>query len=523
MIELAQIFQNGMVLQRHMPIRIWGKTDEAQFIEVSINGKTVINIEIKVGDFEFYLPPQEAIESAKLVISGSAGGKNEFDNVDIGEVWIAGGQSNMEFCYKYDEEGFSNLSKANDSHIRFYDVGEFCFEGEREEGLKPDAVHWDRWMSFCPEDAAWFSATGYYFAQRIKEKLNVPIGIIGCNWGGTSASCWITEEDIRKDHQLKVYLDDYENAISKLNMHRYLKKDYDNRLRSSKMNAGISGDAYMRTECKKKPGFIPHVLMYFYDKIVKMGPHHPCRPCGLYYTMEQLIAGYSCKGVIWYQGESDEHHADLYSKLFTVLIHRWRKDWKQELPFLFVQLAPFEAWMMARGKNYPTIRAQQQKVEDNVSNVYMASIMDVGSRYDIHPKRKKPVGSRLAALALNNVYGHEDVPSRAPRIDNVEIKGNQIFVGFAFAERGLILEECDSQFAGLEYLFTVYNGEIEIPFRATIRNNCVILEVDVFNRKEELSISFADKDYCIVNLKSRDGLPARPCMRKAVTIISEAN
>ena len=128
-----------------------------------------------------------------------------------------------------------------------------------------------------------------------------------------------------------------------------------------------------------------------------MGPYNVGRPGGLYHQMLEKIIPFSARGVLWYQGESDEGHAEIYDRLFTAMIRCWRKSFGQELPFLYVQLAPYGWWLGGTGEKYPELRRRQEMVGESVPGAYMASIMDLGMYEDIHPKHKKEVGGTSGA------------------------------------------------------------------------------------------------------------------------------
>jgi sialate O-acetylesterase len=501
MLSLAEIFQNGMTLQRRKKIKVWGTTDNAQLLKVCLNGKEVLEENVSAGPFVLYIPEQEAMEDAVLIIHGEKD-TLELKQVDIGEVWIAGGQSNMEFCLNCDAEGDQIISKAHDCHLRYYDVGEYSFEGEKEEGIK-DGSHWDRWMQCNSSDSRWFSAVGFYFARKIREALHVPVAVVGCNWGGTTASTWLDEKIIRNDELLKVYSETYDRESGKISPKKYLKRDAFIRRKQYEKKMDPAGDPMLKNENTHPTTWKEKIFIKLIWAVMVTGPHDPNRPGGLYKTMLSKISGYSCRGVIWYQGESDENHADLYARLFRKVIECWRKDWSEELPFLFVQLAPWEEWLYMYGRNYPAVRQQQQIVEDTVPNTYMASIMDIGCRYDIHPKHKRPVGERLALLAFDNVYGIPQKYARAPRITRIERSGRQIDILFDFAEDGLVADSDISE------LFDVQQDGRRLACKASIENNHVILDCGELQDKS-MTISFAYRDYLVMTLKNKGGLPARP-------------
>ena len=524
MIRLADIFQDGMVLQRGKNVRLWGTTDHRQVLEVFLNGKKAAELEAE-DSFEVFLTAQDAMENAEIRIVGEAAGESDqpdeviLENVDFGEVWVAGGQSNMEFMLQYDVHADEVIAKANDPHLRFFDVGEFAFEGEKEENLKFLASHWDRWHSFEPEEAPYMSAVGIYYAKALRDRLQVPVGIVGCNWGGTSASCWLPEEDLRQDDELKVYMEEYDQAVSKIkDMEKYLQKDRDYRTRTGSESAQASSDNMLKNEAVKPMNPLIRPLAGLLSVMHPMGPHHEWRPAGLYYTMQQTIAGFTARGFLWYQGCSDDTHARLYARLMTTLIRRWRSDWKEELPFLFVQLAPFETWMNSTGKNYPILRAQQQYVADHVSGCHMASIMDIGSRYDIHPKNKQPVGERLAALSLHYVYqtAGEKEAYEAPRISRIKREGAALRVKFDYAPDGLELVMIDSPFAGLDYLFRIWADRKPVKATFMLAGDEILIHSPQLQEAKEICLSFANRPYEIVNLRARGGFPARPMPKRIV-------
>lgn len=503
MISLAKIFENGMTLQRQEPIRIWGSTDCPQKVTVFLNGKELVkNVEIE-GDFSLTLPAQEATTDAVLTLSGTED-RLELTNVDIGEVWIAGGQSNMEFLLRYDVEAKEQIKSANDPHLRFYDVGEYTFPGEKEETHKDNSEGWDRWMSFQPDTAEYFSAVGLYFAKQIRQVYDVPVAIVGCNWGGTTASTWTAESYLEADPALKVYLEEYRDATKDLDMDQYIRKHsealafLDSKGMTEVMRAVMYGKLSLLDRIKAIP-LLPRIAMG-----MPYGPRNQNAPGCLYRNMVSQIAGYSCRGVIWYQGETDDQKADLYDKLFSTMIRCWRDAWNKELPFLFVQLAPFGNWLSVTGKKYPIVRQKQELVSKTVPGAYMASIMDVGDKKDIHPKAKRPVGERLALLARNKVYG-EDLLSDAPEYESMEQTDGSLALRFANAGTGLSIKG-----KALQALELTVDGKKLKDYEASAQGDTVSIRSPKIHKGSAVKIAFAWTDYCEVNLYNSAGLSAKP-------------
>ena len=502
MFQLAEYFGNNMMLQRRKPIRLWGNCDNAGSIRVFFNDKLVLQEEIREGEFSIFLPEQEAIENATLRLVHLEAEEEIFiSNVDIGEVWLAGGQSNMEFLLKYDKESDEMIANAQDEHFRFYDVGEWAYQGERELGRK-DAKSWDRWMTFNPETAGAFSAVATYFALRLRKELGVPVGIIGCNWGGTSASAWIPRKELEKHDDLQVYIERFEKDIQGVDMEKYVESLKTPNSFTSNPKVAEELEKRKKNEMLSKPGLLTRVLEKFFKARSKMMPYSEYRPGGLYETMLKPVAGYTIAGFLWYQGESDYDNAGVYDKLLGLVIQTWRKDWNENLPFIITQLTAYEGWTECSGDNYHIIREQQQKLADTVENVYMASIMDVGSRYDIHPKEKRPVGERLAALALNYVY-KKVTPCEAPRMEKIMRENEKIYVRFANTEKGLVAK------GDITSLFEVRVNNKVIPVSAKVQGDVVVLEGKGLDQGKA-EISFAYRPWCPMTLFNSLNFAARP-------------
>lgn len=500
MIQLPSIFQDNMILQRNKPIRLWGTTDIAQTISVYINETLMADTPAVTQSFCVELPPMEAAENINLTLQGSAGDTLVLRNVDIGEVWIAGGQSNMEFFLRYDAQGKEAIQKANDPHLRHYTVAQYAFDGEENDGFKDDRF-WNKWLSSKPENIQTVSAAGHYFAAKLRKELGVPIGIIGCNWGGTTASAWMEESLLENDPELSVYLDDYHKSIQSQNPSTYIEDDRKQRGFKSRLMDFMNFHIMKGIPVWLQRLWLP-IIVKFPSPLP--GARNQNRPGGLYYSMVSKIAGYRCRGVIWYQGESDAHHPDIYAKLFSSMISCWRSTWQEELPFLFVQLAPFGHSFGLRGDVYPVLRQQQEYVSKTVSHTWMASIMDVGMAHDIHPKQKKPVGERLALLALGKVYG-KDLLCDAPEFARIEKHEDTVTLFFHHTGAGLFVHENDVN--ALE----AFADRLPVsPLRITVRGNRLSLTSDTFFSAKEIEIKLAWCAYCQVNLYNSAGLPAKP-------------
>ncbi len=500
---VARIFGDNMVLQRQKPIRFWGESEKAQILEIYVNERLMITSQVDAGKWEIFLPAMTASRGLKMtIISKSDGCSYAFKNVAVGEVWIAGGQSNMAFPLEYDAEAEMIIPNVNNPDIRFYNVPRIKFQGQ---DLEDDFSESGFWRFCTPADAPFFSAVGFYFAQALAQDIDIPVGIIGCNWDGTSAAAWTDAQYLREDDVLVTYCQEYQDAVDQLNLENYLEEE---KKRRELMKQPFP-QKFLEFIMKNTPGEILYMLMTLvmkkqFEALDRMGPRSENRPGALYDHMVKKMAGYSARGVIWYQGEADSEKAHLYARLFSTLIFCWREAWGEALPFLFVQLAPFEQWLGLEAVNYPQMREQQEIVAESVAGAHMVSIMDSGARLDIHPKHKRPVGERLALLARGKVYG-EDILCEAPKLSAARILGNDLILKFDHDGEGLSIRG-----EALSALEVVADSKTFSPCSVCIEKDEVKLMFDDLPSAEIVEVLFAYQNYAEVNLFNSAGLPARP-------------
>ena len=234
-------------------------------------------------------------------------------------------------------------------------------------------------------------------------------------------------------------------------------------------------------------------------------PHHPNSPTVLYNGMIAPLVPYAIKGVIWYQGESNESRAEQYSHLFPALIDSWRAAWNNpNMPFYYVQIAPYGGGSWGDNSNKketgPELReSQMQTLTKN--DVGMVIITDLGDEKLIHPPKKKEVGERLALWAMAKNYNYDDLVYSGPVFRSVEFINNKALVSFEHAESGLFCP--DSEIRYFELAGT--DGQY-YPAKAYItKNQVVVWAKKVPNPKK---IRYAWKNYVKVNLFNMEGLPA---------------
>ncbi len=406
--RLPGILSSHMVLQREMPVHVWGWAAPGEKVSVSLHGATRDTAGDSLGSWSVYLPPEPAGGPYQLTVAGS--NRIVLEDVWVGDVWFASGQSNMEMPLK----GFAGaplkdsaeeIAHANQPQIRLLVIP----DKSADFPLRDVNASW----TVCdPETAANFSAAAYFFGRELAEREHVPIGLIDSTWGGTVAEAWMSLEGIASDAGLMPLF------ATRAQM---MKSQAD----TAEILAGERRDDAEARKAGRAPQ--PH-------------PWRPdpasWAPAGLFNGMVAPVLPYTIKGVIWYQGESNSRlsFAPMYARIFPALIDDWRAQWREgNFPFLFVQIANFksnatEAWAVIR-------EAQRRALA--VANTAMAVTIDIGNPDNVHPADKQTVGVRLALAARALAYG-EHVEYSGPAYRQATPEGAGIRLWFDHAAGGLV-------------------------------------------------------------------------------------
>ena len=406
--KTAPIFSDNMVLQRHKNIRVFGScSGREQRITISIPELRASAEAVITGSrWEAVLPALPECDSCTLVVACGAIQK-QFTNVAIGEVWLAGGQSNMEYELRNDRHGADELRECARENVRYYYTPKVSMLGE-ELNAAESASRWE--IASETGSVAW-SAVGWYFAKELSHRLGCTVGILGCNWGGTSASAWVPRE-VLDTAQLRPYLDEYDAAtagksdeqmIAEYDEYTAYQAEFDRRV----------------AECyAENPDIRWSKVLEKYGENRYPGPlgiKNPMRPCGLYETMVSRVCPYTVRGVLWYQGESDDHRPQSYYELMSTLIRCWRGAWHDdEMAFLIVQLPMYSCDDDNEFTRWAYIREAQERLFRTVKNTGLAVALDCGEYNNIHPTDKSAVGHRLYLQALSEVYGLADRAETMP-------------------------------------------------------------------------------------------------------------
>lgn len=417
--RLNGIFKDNIVFQRDEQIRVFGVADNnaVSVLARILDGDEILSEGIADGDnlkedgsFVIELDALPAGGPYTLWVDSQVD-EITIHNVYIGEVWLAGGQSNMEYPLGRSADAATVVPSCPKTRIHFYNVP--VFDKVDEELLAAeDEIHWDVIDS---STCYGMTGVGYYFMLEVQRFLeehadgceDLHFGVIGCYLGGTSISCWQSVDALKQTPEGQRYLDIFKAECDKWNSkEEYLAAEAayldEGEEFGNKVNAVLRKDPYITYFDVEKitgPGAWPPPV----------GPLSVRRPGALFEAMVMRIVPFAMRGVIFYQGEEDTiAHSTEYAAVFESLIGEWRELFRNEnMPFLFCKLPPFPPAGDPGEITWAALRVQQQIVADTVPDTYMADIMDCGEIGNVHPSDKKTPGLRLAALAIKHVYGFD--------------------------------------------------------------------------------------------------------------------
>lgn len=419
--RLAGIFADNMVLQRDRPVPVWGWAEKGQPISVTFGGQEKSTTAGETGRWMVKLDPMPADKAPReLTVKGSS--SLIVRNVLVGDVWICAGQSNMSWFLQDSLNAKAEMAAANFPSLRFLKVA----QGGNPVPLD-DLASRAPWAVCSPvTDRMYISAVGFYFARELLKEIDVPIGLLGINYGGTCIETWIPPEGFRSVAELK--------ELSRTVDSRY--QDY-----FLKLKAWLPGAEAALSAQQKLPDFPASTWV--------SGDFQ--QPAKCFNAMVNPCVPYAIRGVIWYQGEGNGSEGETYFHKMQALTTGWRELWNQgdpstgegrTFPFYSVQLANFQKSDPDKpegGDTWTRLREAQLKTL-SIPNTGMAVSIDIGDSGTIHPQNKQDVGKRLALWALAKDYGKPVVYS-GPLYKGYKVEGNRIRVEFDHVGGGLIVGE----------------------------------------------------------------------------------
>lgn len=454
--RVASVLQSRMVVQQGKPFTVWGKSMPGSLVQVQTSwhqeGRS-ITARDSTWQLKVKVPRARRGDFTQHRITITTGKDTIIlSDILIGEVWLCSGQSNMDMSMQPFlpwHHGVTNyaeeIAAATYPHIRLFRVTKETSSVER------DTLN-GQWRECLPENVNDFSGVAYYFGRRLFRELNIPIGLVQSAYGSAACQAFIRRKVLEADTVLKrEYLDPY--------------------------------DANPQ------------------DKMPVL------RPMLIYNAMIHPLVKLSLRGFLWYQGESNAGEIKLYPRLNEALIRSWREEFGQgDLPFYFVQMTPHDWQKSDPAENaYACFREAQEKVLA-VKNTGMVCTMDVGEPANIHPNNKKPVGERLAGLALFHDYGQRSTVSRGPVYKSLKVKGDIVKVIFEKASLSGGLRTHNGE--APRHFFVAGRDKVFYPARATIAGDAILLSSPQVNRP--VAVRYAFTNYPVTNLENGAGLPAYP-------------
>jgi sialate O-acetylesterase len=480
-VKLPHLFSDHMVLQQAGNVPVWGVADPGERVTVRFGQQEQTATADADGKWTVLLSDLKPGAAAEMTIAG----KNTvtINDVLVGEVWLASGQSNMEMHVANVGNASQEIAAADYPRIRMFTV-------ERKLSETPLTDANGKWTICSPETVARFSAVAYFFGRDLTKSLNVPIGLIHSSWGGTPAEGWTSREGLAGNSRLKPMLDDYADKVKNFDPAQAAEHDQE------VLKRWMEEVAKAQAEGKPRP---PRPTPTANPR------NYQHSPCLLYNGMIAPLVPYAIRGVIWYQGETNASRDEQYRVLFPALIQNWRQIWNRgEFPFLFVQLASFKAAASepAAGGPFTRLRDAQLKTLQAVPNTGMAVAIDIGDAEDIHPKNKQDVGGRLAQTARALVY-HQDVPSSGPIYDSKAAEGNSIRLRFKHVGGGLNCKGDKLEgfaIAGADHKWAWADAKID-------GDTVVVSSTEV---SQPVDVRYAWNENPKANLYNQSGLPASP-------------
>jgi sialate O-acetylesterase len=442
-VKPSNLFSDHMVLQSGMPVPIWGSADPGEKVTISFNGQTRSATADSAGKWTVRLAKLKSGGPFEMTIAGKGAGETPIvvKDVLVGEVWLASGQSNMQFTVSkahasyagmLDEE--KEIAAANYPQVRM-------FTAKPLKSFAPQSEVPGVWQVCSPAVVGDWSAVGYLFARDLNQALKLPVGIVLAAYGASTAEAWVPRDALASDPLLKPMVD-----------------KLDARYNYFKEHPAVSGVA--TTDADAPPS--PQTLN------ARPGRPGPLRdpsqdqhqPTVLFNAMINPLVPYAMRGAIWYQGESitgGPNGLMQYSHVMETMVTEWRKLWGEgNFPFYAVQLPPLK-----NVSNNPLVREQQAKIL-SLRNTGLAVTMDIGDPANVHPKNKEPLGVRLTDTALANVYGKK-MEFAGPMFASMKVEGSAIRVKFTHAQ-GLVAKDGALkwfQIAGADQKFVNADAKID--------------------------------------------------------------
>ncbi|NWK57331.1 sialate O-acetylesterase [Verrucomicrobiaceae bacterium N1E253] len=466
-LSITSVFSDHMVLQRQMPVPVWGKGKAGSTVSVTVAGKSAKAVVDASGDWKAQLPELPAGGPHVFAVS-SGGSRIELQDVLVGEVWIASGQSNMQMGYQSLKDGKKRYAEASALPIRSLSVPRTVHDAP-QKNMK------GKWATKPCQ-----SAVALTFALDLQKASGVPVGIIEASWGSSSLEGWMPLSMTTEFPHFKKMMENY---------HQYDQAEV-NRLLEKEKNGGKRvrlDDIFFRT-----------------------------RPNILYNAMMAPLIPYACRGMIWYQGEANTSSLGSmrqYGETLPAWVQCLRQQWgRDDFYFLAVMLpghgkmvkeSPVKSSRSPEAYSWAWFREAQQKVL-SLPNTGIANTIDLGSEKNIHPRDKGPIGRRLSLFAQKLTLG-KLVQADGPTLKQCKKTGKKTMVVTYTHAEGLKTKDGKAP----RGFWLGDNKGNWVEAKASIDGETVVLTWDDEAFVSE-HVRYAFAGFPDVNLVNEAGLPAMP-------------
>ncbi len=498
MIKCSELFTDNMILQRDKAVCVWGKSDLANDVHISIDNIT-ITVNVLDGSWKGYIPAHEAggpytleIRQGEQIIT--------FNQVMYGEVFLASGQSNMEMILRDSQNGETEALLCNYMDIRYFNVLKTGYVDEDVEEKMRESC----WTSCLNGESGNMSAVAYYAAKRLYETLNVPIGIIDCYQGGTSIASWLPE-DVLQEYQLgRERIEEYAALVGDKTDEEYEREVEEYWRQWHKW------DDMVKMVKKNNP-------YATYEEITEVAGECPWpqpagnksvfRPTGCYESMIRRVTPYTVKGILYYQGESDDDKALKYLPVMKALIADWRKHFEDgELYFVITQLPMYIEKGVDDTANWAVIRDYQLKISEDISKVGFLTLADCGEFGNIHPVDKKTPGTRLGELILEELFSCE-TKAKAMLPGSIYKKDDEIIIECQNAYGEICINSIDNNAYPMNFEVSSGDGEY-YACEYKIQGEQIVIYGDAVSAATK--IRYGWKNYGKVEIFNKAGIPLAP-------------
>lgn len=511
-VRVPNVFGNHMVLQRDKPVSVWGWADPNEKITVTFAGQAVTTTTNESGQWSVQLAKLEtSFDGRDLVVIGQESSQT-FSDVLVGEVWLCGGQSNMEWRLRSSRDADIEIPSSDSPEIRYLRMPKIASLKPQSDFpvSNPDKDGRD-WKRCIPEEVEDCTGVGYFFARRLQRHLKCPIGLIDTSWGGTMAQHWVTKKTLRTIDEVSPYLEKFHDQLDSWNDGGHeegAKKRLEADTHKWELERAAAKAAGTREPRKPNP--------QAYENPADKG-----QPGGMFNGVIAPVAKFTLRGVLFYQGENNSFAESWkpFSKTFPAVFRDWRAAFDDEqLPIGIIQIA---GWSTRRSMTYDMnhhtniVREIQHLTWQRTAHTGLIVTYDTNSNGSIHPGRKMPVGERSARWALAEVYGataynsNKPLEWRGPVYDSFQIADGKVTVTFQDdTDRGLRLDQDAAQgfyIAGQDHEFHIAQARVTTD---SAKKSHVVIWSDAV--PDPVAVRYAWSNLPLGSLMNARELPAYP-------------